>query len=285
MVCTFVFWDVKHGSAAYIQTPNGKHIVIDLGIGSYENSNDVFSPLWHLKNSGINRLDAVIITHPHTDHLDDIANFDLLSPKILIRPRHLTEKEIRDGNRTEDKEIIDQYLSIDSRYTSPVIDSDDICVSGNNGGVNIQLFTPKSCATSNLNNQSVVTVISYAGLKILIPGDNEPASWDELLGRNDFLSSVKNTDILVAPHHGRDSGFSADLLEYISPRLAIISDGRHCDTSATDRYGMKMRGWTVNKRNGEKENRKCVTTRNDGVIVVEFGTNTNGRNFIDVLID
>lgn len=43
-----VFWDVQHGHATYLKTPNGRHIVIDLGIGSWDDNNQIFSPLLHL---------------------------------------------------------------------------------------------------------------------------------------------------------------------------------------------------------------------------------------------
>ncbi len=56
--CTVVFWDVQHGHAAYIKTPNGRHIVVDLGTGKYSGNNAEFSPLLHLKNNyGVDRLD------------------------------------------------------------------------------------------------------------------------------------------------------------------------------------------------------------------------------------
>lgn len=44
-----VFWDVQHGHATYIKTPNNKHIVIDLGIGDYSGNDSTFSPLKQLK--------------------------------------------------------------------------------------------------------------------------------------------------------------------------------------------------------------------------------------------
>ncbi|MDQ0286290.1 competence protein ComEC [Desulfofundulus luciae] len=283
---TLVFWDVQHGSAAYIKTPNGKHIVVDLGTGSYSDDNLEFSPLLHLKNKwNVKQLDGVIITHPHRDHLDDILNFGELKPKVLVRPKHLNEDEIRAGNRKEDTTIIDKYLEVNSEYVHPVSPSENPFLDDNNGGVRFVRFIPSSCATSNLNNHSVVTIVSYAKSKIIIPGDNEPPSWNELLEQEEFLTAIKDTDILVAPHHGRDSGFSSALFEYINPRLTIISDGRFCDTSATDRYAKHTKGWTVYKRSGGKEERKCVTTRNDGVIVVKFGMNSNERPFIEVTID
>lgn len=90
--------------------------------------------------------------------------------------------------------------------------------------------------TDNLNNHSAVTVITCADLKLLIPGDNEPPSWNELLAKPDFVEAIGDTDILLAPHHGRESGFSPALFDHTQPRLTVISDGRFGDTSATARY-------------------------------------------------
>jgi len=280
-----VVWDVQHGNAIYIRTPGAKHFAIDLGTGSYEDSNYEFSPILHLKEQwGITKLHGIVITHPHRDHLDDIFNFDTLSPGVLVRPKHLSEKDIKEGNRKEDKEVINEYIEINSRYSSPVNSDEDPFEASNNGGAQIDTFIPYSCATSNLNNHSVVTVISCAESKIIIPGDNEPPSWNELLGWSSFLSAIEGADILVAPHHGRESGFSSELFKHISPYLTIISDGPS-DTTASDKYSNNSSGWTVHKRSGGKEERKCVTTRKDGVIEVEFGKGGDGSPFIYVKID
>src|SRR5438270_9584490 len=100
-----VFYDVQHRSASYLKTPNNKHIMIDLGTGSIKDSNETFSPLTRLKDYwGVEQLDQVIITHPHRDHIDDIENFDALSPRLLLRPTHLTEEEIRGGNKPNKSE-------------------------------------------------------------------------------------------------------------------------------------------------------------------------------------
>lgn len=282
---TMVFWDVQHGHALYVGTDN-RNIVFDLGTGSYGSSGKEFSPLLHLKNNyGIEQLDAAVITHPHSDHLYDIQNFDALSPKVLHRPKHLTEEEIRQGNAATDKQYVDKYLEINQRYNSPVPENDNPFRETNNGGVTFQFFTPKKSARSNLNNHSVVTIISHASSKAIIPGDNENSSWNELLEDETFKTAIKNADILLAPHHGREAGYSEALFENISPYLTIVSDGAETDTSATDRYSKKSRGWTVHKRDDTTDERKCLTTRNDGVIVVKFGVNDDKKPFIDVRID
>jgi len=69
---------------------------------------------------------------------------------------------------------------------------------------------------------------------------------------------------------------------HFSPYLTIISDGRFCDTSATDRYCNLTKGWKVHYRNGNSEERKCLTTRSDGYVVVKLGYNDNQKPFIDV---
>ncbi len=281
-----IFWDVQHGSATYIKTPNGTRLVKDLGTGSYGRDEE-FSPLLYLKyNYKIKQLDCVIISHPHKDHIDDIMNFDELSPRVLVRPKHLTKEEVMENVREEDKELFEKYFKINQKYSAPVPPEDDPLSPENNGGVKIQTFTPKSCDRSNINNHSIVTILSYASSKVILAGDNEPCSWKELLERDSFKEAINNADILLAPHHGRESGFYSELFEHFKPRLTVISDGRFCDSSATSRYSEVSRGWTIHHREGgEDEKRHCVTTRKDGVIVAKLGYNSDEKPFIDIRID
>jgi len=286
MTLEIVFWDVQHGNATYIRTPNETHIVQDVGIGSYGMNNKVFSPLLHLKSKyGVSRLDYVIVTHPHRDHIADIMNFDQLSPCALRRPEHLPKDSIMKNIRQEDKYLFEKYFEIDQRFSERIPPSRDPELSENNGGVDIQVFNPCLCSTSNLNNHSSVTVLSYANSKVILPGDNEPPSWKELLEKNSFKDAIRNADIFLAPHHGRESGYFSELYEYFKPKLTIISDGRFCDTSATNRYSQKSTGWTVHHRSGGREERYCVTTRNDGVVVARLGYTSTKKPFIEVTID
>lgn len=282
-----VIWDVQHGSSSYINTPNGKHLVIDLGSGKYSNNED-FSPLLHLKEKyKIENIDQVIITHPHTDHIDDIMNFDELSPKILTRPNHLTEEDVKKANPNYDSEKIDKYIEISERYSLPVSEDEDIKLPKNNGGVNIKTFIPNQCGHSNINNHSAVTIIEYLDLKVVIPGDNESASWKELLKDNSFVNAIKNTNVFIASHHGRESGYYSDLFDNFTPYLVIISDGPKGETSVTEKYEQKAKGWTVYKRSdNSSEKRYCLTTRKDGVIVIKIGKcHDDSNNYLNVTIN
>jgi competence protein ComEC len=275
------FWDVKHGNAAYIKTPNNRHIVVDLGDDGAN-----FSPLRTLYSSGVRQLDLAIITHPHRDHIDDIGNLSLLNPKSLWMPWHLSEQAILKGNRAEDMDVVRQYLAIKQNITFPVDPGNDSSVPANFGGASFRVFSPRYCDDGNINNHSLVMIASYAGLKVVLPGDNEASSWKELLKDAGFVSAVKGADILLAPHHGRDAGYCAELFEAMGkPRLVVISDARFGDTSATDRYGKQTVGWEVFDSSGTKETRKCITTRCDGHIMVKMGwynADPQQGNFLNV---
>lgn len=274
-------WDVSHGSASYIRTPNNRHVVVDLGDNGEE-----FSPLLELHGRGLRWLDVALVTHPHRDHLDDIFNLARIPTRVLWTPRHLSEAAIRKGNRLLDAPLIDRYLELAGGYTYQVVPSDELTVPDNFGGVDFQVFSPRFCDDGNLNNHSLVLVVQYAGLKMVIPGDNEGPSWRELLGDQRFRAAVNAADVFLAPHHGRDAGYCGDLLQAMGkPRLVVISDGRFGDTSATSRYSAQASGWTVFDPAGKSELRKCVTTRSDGHITVRFGWNGGDPrqgNFLNV---
>ena len=282
-----VFWDVEHGHATYLETPNGRYIVIDLGTGSFESGAD-FSPLNHIRYSyNIKRLDYVIVTHPHVDHIDDIFSFDDMNPKVLLRPKHLDKKPILDKASDTDRPKLEKYFEISERYNEPVPETspDSPKNPSNWGGLNIKSFIPSKCSQNNINNHSAVAVFSFEGIKVLVPGDNEPPSWNELKEMDGFEDWTKNIDVLLAPHHGRKSGFDSEIMKHFNPRLTVVSDGAYCDTSATSRYSDISRGWTVYKKDGTSEKRYCLTTRNDGVVTVSFGKGTDEKPFLHVKIE
>ncbi|QJW97253.1 ComEC/Rec2 family competence protein [Frigoriglobus tundricola] len=278
-----MIWDVDHGSAAYIKTPTGKHIAIDLGVGDMSEGGKEFSPLRHLrKHYGVERLDKLVITHPHRDHLDDIANVSLLNPRLLRAERGIKDEFINKGNKPNDKDILGAYRSLLEEYKTSVGGTPAPAV---DWGCTIQHFHPVYDGP-NLNNYSVVTVISYAGSKIVIPGDNEGGSWESLLKQSAFVSAIKGTDIFVASHHGRESGFYGELFDHFKPKLVIVSDTNHGSTSVTGNYTYHAEGWQVDhgrKGRVDADPRYTLTTRNDGNILIKCGTNsTTGRNYLAV---
>ena len=281
-----VFWDVQHGHASYIKSPNNRHIVIDLGTGDYSGKDLTFSPLKHLKYKyGVNQLDYVIVTHPHLDHIDDILNFDLLSPKVFCRPTQLTNEEVMKGVQEKDRAKFKKYCEINDIYNSGIAGGpNDPDIPENYGNMKFFRFHTKGCPHDNFNNHSVITVIEFASIKIVIPGDNEKCSYEELLKNVSFTTAIKDAYILLAPHHGRDTGFNIDFVNIVNPKLTVVSDGRFCDTSANGRYSQKSSGWTVHKNDGTSSTRKCLTTNSDGEVYIKFGFGDDNSRFLSVYI-
>lgn len=264
-------WDVQHGNAIYMNTPNDTRVFFDIGAGSY-GQEETFSPLKYLKDKkGVEKIDYLVISHPHADHISDIKTmFDEgLEPRVLRRPDGLKEEFIRTSNQKEFKELIDLYLKLDRTYASPVPENENPRRPENNGGVSISIFRQKEKGIDNLNNHSLVAVVEYAHEKMIVPGDIEPAGWKVLLEREDFKKAIEEATILIASHHGRESGFYKEIFDYFCPDCVIISDGRFSDTSATSRYYNYAKGVKVRSESKNEESKRYVlTTRNDGDIYI-----------------
>jgi competence protein ComEC len=282
----FLFFDVQHGHATYIKFPNGNHWFIDLGQGSIQDTNETFSPLSHMRYTyGVQQLHHLVITHPHHDHIADLQHLHLARPTVLTAPRHLTDADVRGGNHDADMEAVEQYLGLLNSFNQPVVPGANPSTGSNNGGVWVRHFTPSQRARSNLNNHSVVTVLSFAGTKVLIPGDNEAASWRELLENPAFVEAITGTDIFLAAHHGRQAGYCAEIFDHFKPCLTIVSDGAGSDTSAVSTYYQQSRGWRVHRRSGAKsEKRHCLTTRADKGITLKLIEKADGSRVREVTI-
>ncbi len=85
--------NVGHGQSIHAFTPNGKIVVIDLGC-----SKD-FSPLNWL-SAYSKKIDSLIITHPHGDHIDEILLLKKFHIGQLWRPKWLEEQDIRKQNHS-----------------------------------------------------------------------------------------------------------------------------------------------------------------------------------------
>lgn len=214
------------------------------------------------------------------DHIDDILNFDYLNPKVFCRPTQITNTEVMQGVRDQDKPKFLKYCEINDRYTEYVLpgSSNDITSEDQWGGVNVKRFSPKSCDKNNFNNHSIVFVFKYLNTKIVVPGDNEKCSFDELMKDVSFKEAISNAEILLAPHHGRESGYYAEFVDLVNPLLTIVSDGRFCDTSANSRYSNKSRGWNVLKKsNNVYSKRYCLTTNSDGEVFASISPSASAQ--------
>ena len=95
---------------------------------------------------------------------------------------------------------------------------------------------------------------------------------------SDDYGELESIDILLAPHHGLNSSFDSEFVSHLNPLLTIISD-KSDESSAREKYYNKTRGLTVGGNA-----RRCLTTRNDGDIFVDY-YHDDERTYIHVHLD
>lgn len=263
----FTLWNVGHGIAIWIATPNGKHHWIDLG------RNDDFSPSEHVhKQHGVNAVDYLIISHPDQDHLADLPSFieSFGEPRILRRNKTLPPAEkYGSGGREYQR----KFKSMDTRFTKSVAVDEDPQQPSVNGGIEYVIkhvpYRRAGIVDPAIagNDTSVVVALLYAGVLFVCPGDIHALGWKELWSthEDEYMALFRRAKwrFLVAPHHGRKSAYCAEMMEAVSPHLVFISDvWGQAETDS--RYQTKPVGVHV-----ESEDRKYYSTKQLGRVRVD----------------
>lgn len=264
-----VVWNVAHGSAIYVNTPNGRSILLDGG------ASEDFSPAIHLWNQhGLRATDLFILSHGDCDHVRDLPRIvDLIPPRTFWRnktaPRHLTYPT--DPPTADPLKTLDAF---DRAYSNPVAPSDEAEVSNNWGGLEISLFYNDGWlhAYDCLNNYSLVTVFNYGCLCFVFPGDLEGPGWEAIMARPDFISATTQPNrfrVLVAPHHGHTAGVHKPHLKLFATDLSIISGAYGDPHTDSDTYVNASAGLKVRRRATQAvDTCKVLTTKmNDYVLL------------------
>jgi competence protein ComEC len=98
------------------------------------------------------------------------------------------------------------------------------------GGDGLQVIAPTQKLVdaanekTDFNDCSYVIIYRTGGFKIIFTGDSDDATWDHIL--ENHAQKVADCDLLIAPHHGRDSGRSWGFLDVLKPRLTLFGIAR-----------------------------------------------------------
>lgn len=199
------FIDVGQGDSIFIELPNNETMLIDAGESSKE---EVVSE--YINTLGYNKINYVIGTHPHSDHIGGLAHIinsfnieKIYMPKALSTSK--TYENLLNTIYKNNKNIITAKAGI------KIIDEDNL---------KINILAPNNNNYSNLNNYSVVIKINYKSKSFLFMGDAE------ILSENEILTDV-SADIIKIGHHGSDTSSSESFLSKVNPKYAIIMVGEN----------------------------------------------------------
>ena len=200
------FLDVGQADCILVQTPAGYNMLIDAG-----NNADAEFITSYLDSLNIKRLDIVIGTHPHEDHIGSLDT--------VIRRYHIGQVYMPKVTTTT-KTFEDVLLAIQEKA---------LRISTAKAGVSITLdptvkmefLAPNNNRYDDLNDYSAVLKLTYGNTSFLFTGDAEAISESEMLANGFSLSS----DVLKVGHHGSDSSTTEAFLKKVSPKYAVISVG------------------------------------------------------------
>lgn len=259
-------WDVEHGACAMVQhimgQYGGKLAMIDSG------STENWSPSTCIKyNLGRNTLDYLFITNADQDHMSDLQGlWDAgINVPVLFRNPSYTGEQMRQIKRQSGPLSADaeRYVAACSTFNHLVDEPFNLHM----GGIVATTFWNSYPTCTGTNDLSLVVFLKYGNFKILFPGDLERAGWRALLQRPDFCAELRGTDVLVASHHGRESGYCSDIFDYFTPSAVVISDKpiEHETQRTVPDYRRVVRTQGVRVRTTGRD-RHVLTTRRDGWI-------------------
>lgn len=186
----------------------GKNMIIDAG-----NNEDGNKIVEFLKKQNITKIDILVGTHPHEDHIGSldkiIKNFDI--GKIYMPKVATTTKSFEDVI----KAIEDKGLTI----TEP-----EIGKTFKMGECSFKILHTDT-DEENLNNCSITLKMTFGDLSYMFTGDIETAAEKQILDRGFDLKC----NVLKVAHHGSNTSSSEAFLDSVSPDIAVIMCGKNND--------------------------------------------------------
>ena len=216
------YMDVGQGNAALLELPGGHTALIDGGGFSDNNVFDmgarVIAPfLWRKK---IHTIDALILTHPNSDHLNGL---------LYIAQQFNVKTIWTNGEPRKTKGYL-RFKKIISQKQLNLPDFKYMPRKQRINGVEFSFMYPPADFLDkkavqkwrNTNNNSLVLKVSFGDISFLFPGDITADAEKELV-------SLSGADlactVLLAPHHGSRSSSSRLFISHVQPDVTVISAG------------------------------------------------------------
>ncbi len=225
-------------------------------LGNFNQKDWPDNPVEYMQQHSINRIFRYIQTHPDMDHMDGIESlFTRYAPVNFWdtnNTRTITSWDkgpyresdwtfytsLRDGKLTNAPKRLTLLSGATGQYYN--VNADDEA-----GGDGLQILAPTkelledaNKANGNYNDSSYVLLYKTGDRKAVFAGDSHDKTWEHVLSKHS--DSVRDVDLLIAPHHGRDSDRDYKFLEHLNPSLTLIGNApsKHINYNQWNRRGL-----------------------------------------------
>ena len=212
--------------------------------GNFNQKNHPVNTIEYFQKHNVTSIFRYIQSHPDMDHMDGIkCLFSEFSPQNFWDTDNQKEldasswtgspydgedwkfyKNLRDTNPSSDPKRLTLLSGAKGKYWNQ---NDD----GSSGGDGIQVLAPTQKLVDNANASdddyndcSYVLLYRTDGHKIIFGGDSHDATWEHIVAN--WTDDVTDIDLLIAPHHGRDSGRSYEFLDVLNPTLTFFGNAQ-----------------------------------------------------------
>ncbi|MCI8360938.1 MAG: MBL fold metallo-hydrolase [Clostridiales bacterium] len=205
-----LFLDVGQADSTLLTLPDGRHMLIDGG-----NNNDGEKICDYLEQAGVGRLDFLVATHPHEDH---IGGLDAVVKRFEVGKIYAPKLDRSSVPTTRTYE--DFLLAVQEKgYKLTAAKAGALLL--DEEGLRIEILSPAQEKYKELNDYSVVLRVSFGQTSWLFTGDAETLPEREMLEAGYDLSA----QLLKVGHHGSGSSSSRAFIQAVGPEQAVISCG------------------------------------------------------------
>jgi competence protein ComEC len=236
--------NIGQGAAVLLEFPCGA-MLIDAGAQDATYHAKLISYLtdFFTKRKDLNNtLDLVMVTHPHLDHNEALADV----AKTFKIKRYIDDGMRTGSGRKNQKMLQDSASAWQIKYASYTYES--ITTHDNIKGLTNDMIDPIQCKNGdpkiymyssrfdaqpdawsktdydNANNQSLVVKVLFGKASFLFTGDMETKGLETIVNKYG-ASKALNADVLMVGHHGADNATTDEYLDAVAPKYAVISCG------------------------------------------------------------
>ena len=208
---TVAMLDIGQGDAIFIESPTGTQILVDGGP-----PRKILNQLSRVMSPFDRSIDALIITNPDLDHIGGFLDvLEVYKVSEVFEPGTLNDTKIYQNLKDEiKKQNIPDILARRGMRL-------DI-----GGGALIDILFPDHDVSSwSTNDGSVVARLLYGSTSVMLMGDSTIKT-EQIILKENSPAQLKST-VLKVGHHGSRTSTSDSFLKAVSPKYALISNGKN----------------------------------------------------------